>query len=259
MAYLGTSTTFNDRRIKKIDDISSSFNGSSTAFTLNVDGAAIVPGSSHGINISLDGVWQEPIEAYSVNGSTITFTDPPAAGTRFFGTATVYGSDGTTVAPGAVIADSIASSAVVTNKLADGAVTAPKIAALAYLTESASVNAGAPPSTLNVDVKNNAFVYYTGNSTGTTIINIRGDSSTTLNTLLGTNQMVTAVVGLTNGATAYGVSVRVDGVNQTPRWLGNVAPSGGNANSIDLYNLTVLKTGASTYVVFASQSQYATG
>jgi len=130
---------------------------------------------------------------------------------------------------------------------------------LTYLIETANVINSAPPLQANIDVKNNSFVYYTGNNPGTITINVRGDSSTTLNSMLANGQILTSVVALTNGSTGYGVNIRVDNVTQTPRWLGNVAPTGGNSNSIDLYNISVLKTDVNTYTVLASQSQFGIG
>jgi len=90
MTYLG-ATTVSDKSVAKLDDISSSFDGVSVNFTLRINGTEVFPGSSVSVNISLDGVWQEPLSAYSINGSTITFDTPPRAGVKFFGAATYYG------------------------------------------------------------------------------------------------------------------------------------------------------------------------
>ena len=69
-------------------NISQSFsgNGSTTAFTLqDSGGTAVVPGNEENLMISISGVVQEPGVAYTVSGSTITFTGAPASSDTFFG------------------------------------------------------------------------------------------------------------------------------------------------------------------------------
>ncbi len=71
--------------ISILDDISGSFNGSTTTFGLTSSGYAVTPVNSQQLDISLGGVIQKPITDYSVNGSDIIFTTAPAAGLNFFG------------------------------------------------------------------------------------------------------------------------------------------------------------------------------
>ena len=83
MPYLGRPVT-NAGQFEIIDDISSSFNGSTTSFTLQVNGTNIQPDVSNVI-ITLDGVTQIPASAYSITGSTINFTEAPPSSTAFNG------------------------------------------------------------------------------------------------------------------------------------------------------------------------------
>ena len=71
--------------IKELDDISSSFNNSTTTFNLTIGGIAYQPRSAAMLQISLGGVIQEPNTDYTVSTSTITFTTAPNAGLDFFG------------------------------------------------------------------------------------------------------------------------------------------------------------------------------
>ena len=71
--------------IKELDDISSSFNGSTTAFSLTVSSATIEPVSAQQLLISVGGVMQNPSDDFTVSGTTITFTTAPSAGLTFFG------------------------------------------------------------------------------------------------------------------------------------------------------------------------------
>ena len=68
----------------KLDDISSSFNGSTTTFNLTNGGNAFYPGSAFSILVVLAGVVQEPEAAYQINQAQITFASAPLAGDQFF-------------------------------------------------------------------------------------------------------------------------------------------------------------------------------
>jgi alpha-tubulin suppressor-like RCC1 family protein len=71
--------------IKKIDDISASFDGSQTVFTIYSNGQVITPLETNKTIISVGGVLQNPGDDYSVFGSQITFSTAPATGLTFFG------------------------------------------------------------------------------------------------------------------------------------------------------------------------------
>ena len=71
--------------IKELDDISGSFNGSTTTFNLTVSSAGISPVTAQQLLISVGGVMQNPSDDFTVSGTTITFTTAPSAGLTFFG------------------------------------------------------------------------------------------------------------------------------------------------------------------------------
>lgn len=100
MAYLGNAPTIG--RFTKLDDISGSFNGSTTQFNLTSGAITITAGSATNCLISINGVIQEPIVAYSVNGSNIIFTEAPATGSTFFGVILGNTFDVGTVSDGAI-------------------------------------------------------------------------------------------------------------------------------------------------------------
>tara|TARA_R110000824_G_scaffold66613_1_gene172771 strand:- start:619 stop:3006 length:2388 start_codon:yes stop_codon:yes gene_type:complete len=83
MGYVGTAPLNGDYR--KLDDISSGFDASETAFTLQVGSVNVTPPKETTLLISIGGIIQEPVTAYAISGSTITFTAAPAAGANFFG------------------------------------------------------------------------------------------------------------------------------------------------------------------------------
>ena len=114
-------------------------------------------------------------------------------------------------------------------------------------------------TTATVNLLNGSAWLWTAAPSGNFTINVRGDGSTTLASLLQLNHSVTVAVGVTNGATAhYMTTFQVDGSAITPSWQGGITPSFGNANSIDVYTFTIVKTAVTpTYTVFASQTKFA--
>ena len=103
-----------------------------------------------------------------------------------------------------------------------------------------------------------AIVYFINNQASNAQVNFIGDGSTTLDSLLSVNDSVTAALIYTQGGTAYYLNqIQVDGTtaNVTTKWVGG-APSGGNANSIDAYSITLIKTASGTFTCLASQTKY---
>ena len=132
------------------------------------------------------------------------------------------------------------------------------ITGMPMIMENATVSATAATGTINYDTLTQTVLYYTTNASGNWTLNIRGNGSTTLNTVLGTGQSLSVVFMVTQGSTAYYNSVvQIDGVTVTPKWLNGATPSFGNASGVDVYNYSILKTAPSTYSVFATQSRYA--
>ena len=111
MAYIGPAP--NPGQNREVDDISGSFNGSNTAFTLQVNSQNVSPGSSNAIVVSLGGVVQDPGTDYTVAASTLTFTTAPASGLSFFGLVLGQGIDTTQVADASVTNAKVSGSAAI--------------------------------------------------------------------------------------------------------------------------------------------------
>ena len=123
--------------------------------------------------------------------------------------------------------------------------------------ENITVSATAATGTVHLNVMTQADLYYTTNASANFTLNIRGDASTALNSILAIGATQTVTFRNTNGATAYyPTSFTIDGVPVTPKWQGGTAPSAGNASAIDVYNYAITKTAANTYTVFASQTKF---
>jgi len=127
------------------------------------------------------------------------------------------------------------------------------------ITEPLTISASAATGTIGLNVADNT-TYWTTNATANFTINLRWDASTTLTSRLSIGQMLTTTFMVTNGSTAYyATSIQVDGTTSgvTTRWQGGTAPTSGNANSIDMYTLTAVKTASSSFSVFVAQTRFA--
>ena len=93
--------------IKELDDISGSFNGSTTTFNLTVSSAGVSPVTAQQLLISVGGVMQNPTDDYTVSGTTITFTTAPSAGLTFFGVLLGQALSLNTIADGSVTISSL--------------------------------------------------------------------------------------------------------------------------------------------------------
>ncbi|NDB58477.1 hypothetical protein EB001_08535 [bacterium] len=189
----------------------------------------------------------------SLGGSTTvsaTVTNALTIGTGLSGTS-YNGSSPVTVAIDSTVA-TLTGSQTLTNKI----ITKPIFISPQ---ERMNIAATAATGTISININTSSVWYYTTNATGNFVINVRGDASTTLNSLLTTGDSITVVFLNTNGSTAYyNTSVQIDGTTSgvTTKWQGGTAPTSGNSNSIDSYSYTITKTASATFTVLASQVQF---
>ena len=124
--------------------------------------------------------------------------------------------------------------------------------------ETTTVSATAATGTINFDVLTQAVLIYTTNASATWVLNVRGDGSTSLNTVMATGETQTIAFIAAQGSTAYyPTSLTIDGTTVTPKWQGGTAPAAGNASSDDAYTYAITKTGSATFRVYASQTKFA--
>ena len=124
--------------------------------------------------------------------------------------------------------------------------------------ETITITAAAPSATTNFDVVTQSIQYYTTNAANNFTWNVRGNSGTTLNSLMAVGQSITIALFVTNGSTAYYPNVyQIDGSTFTPKYQGGSAISSGNILGIDIYSLTLVKTASATFTGFVSQTKFA--
>ena len=124
--------------------------------------------------------------------------------------------------------------------------------------ETATISATAATGTVDYDALAQVVLYYTTDASGNFTVNFRGNSGTSLDSVMSTGQSLSATFLVTNGATAYyNSALQVDGSSVTPKWQGGSAPTSGNASSIDSYTYVIIKTGSAAFTVLASVTQFA--
>ena len=124
--------------------------------------------------------------------------------------------------------------------------------------ETTTVSATAATGTINYDVLTQGVLYFTSNASANWTVNVRGNSGTSLNSLMAVGETRTITFLVPQGSTAYYQSAfTIDGSSVTPKWQLGVTPSSGNASSIDVYVFSILKTASATYTVLASQTKFA--
>lgn len=222
---------------------------------------------------------QTQIDA-KIDSSTVSSTYAPIANPVFTGTVSIPTSiefEGTT-------ANAFETTLTVTDATADRTITLPdatgtvslltntetltnKSLTAAALTgttkvqqilEKATISATAATGTVNYDVVTNGGVtYYTSNASANWTLNLRGDGSTTLNSIMSTGEALTVAFLVTQSTAYYATAFQVDGSSVTPKWQDGTAPSSGNASSTDIYTYTVIKTGNAAFTAFASRTKFA--
>jgi hypothetical protein len=115
--------------------------------------------------------------------------------------------------------------------------TASLASAFINATETATISATAATGTINYDVTTQSVLYYTTSASANWTVNIRGNATTSLNTLMTTNDSLTVVFLVTQGATAYyNNALTIDGNSVTPKYQGGTTPTSGTASGVDAYS-----------------------
>jgi len=226
----------NPETIKELGNISSSFDGIETIFPLSVSGVAVTPVNAQQLIINLGGVIQNAGTDYTVSGSNITFTTPPASGLSFTGlfvgsaislnslsTYAVEPEDLTTGGPSWNTSGDVAISGVATVSNTGSATTALYVDGGARITGILTVGS----SSVKIDGNNNTINVGTGltiNSSGITAgfitaTTFYGDGSNLDNVGLGSTASINTT-GIITAAYFYGSGIGI--TNAGP--LGRISP-----------------------------------
>ena len=124
--------------------------------------------------------------------------------------------------------------------------------------EKVTTEATAATGTVNYDVLTQAVWNFTTDASANWTLNVRGDGSNSLNSIMDTGESITVAHIVSQGATAYyNSAVQIDGSAVTPEWQGGTAPAAGTPSSLDTYTYTIIKTADATFTVLASLTAFA--
>ena len=205
-----------------------------------------------------------PVASFAFSGSTSGATTVQATAVAGSTTLTLPAATDTLV--GKATTDVLTNKTLTNPAITTGTLTTPAIsggtntgAVLVSPEERTTVAAIAATGTVAFDAVTQSVLFYTSNASANWTLNIRGNSGTTLNSILATGDAITVTHLVTQGATAYyNSAVQIDGTSVTPKWQNGAAPSTGSTSAIDAYTYTIIKTAATpTYTVIASQSKFA--
>ena len=195
--------------------------------------------------------WDNPVTSVSA-GTGMSFTAITSTGSVAIDTAVVprFANAGTFTAT-----QTFAGSSSVPSMILDNAL------------EICTVTGSAASGALDIDISTQSVIFYNAATTNPWSLNFRASSGTPLSSFMSQGQSVTvavlaqigAVTNAFNSALSVGGSaVTIDGAAPAAlRWQGGTAPTTGNANSIDVYTYTIIRTGPSSYTVLASQTRFA--
>jgi hypothetical protein len=237
-----------------------SVTGNLTAANFNTVGVANVGNSIITALTASKPVFTDANKALTSSG-TMPTNQGGTGLTSFTTNGLVYASSTSALATGStVVFDGTNFGVGVTPVSNNGVLQLGSYAAIKSLVETATITGSAPASTTQFDWATQAVQYYTSNATTNFTLNIRGNGSTALNTIMQTGQSASIALLVTNGSPAYYLSaINIDGTASgvTVRYINGNSISSGNANSIDIYSITVIKTGSATYTVLVSQTRFA--
>ena len=140
---------------------------------------------------------------------------------------------------------------------ATGGITVDSTSSFEEIKEKVLVNSSTTGTLTHALATGPAIIFCNVDQTANRTVNLTG-ANAFLSSGSGEGQSTTVVILFKQGSTAYYPNAfQIDGASVTPEWQGGSAPTDGNANSIDSYSYTIIKTASSTYTVLASKTQFA--
>jgi len=127
------------------------------------------------------------------------------------------------------------------------------------VTEYTTVSAAAPGSTIQFDTLTQSVLLYTSNVVNNWTLNVRGNSTTPLSSILNVGQTITlTLMTSAAGSGFYQTGMTIDGATATAKWQGGTAPSSGDTSAMDIYSYSITRVSATpSYVVLASVAKFA--
>ena len=123
--------------------------------------------------------------------------------------------------------------------------------------EKVNIVSGTSNGNTNIDLLTSAVHLFTSNNTGNWTPNFRGNSSTSLDSIMSTGQVIVATIISDNGGSSgYAANMNIDGSGQTEYWANDATPDDrGGTSGYDVYQYSIIKTGSgNSYLVLANRT-----
>lgn len=89
-------------------------------------------------------------------------------------------------------------------------------------------------------------------------MNLLGGPGASFSSLMAIGKIRTVTLMITCGASAYSLqNLQIDGATQTVKWAGGSTPTGNVGPAYDVYTFSIIKVGASSYVVLGTMTKFA--
>lgn len=122
--------------------------------------------------------------------------------------------------------------------------------------ESFVADSTGPTGTVNLDVLDSAILYKTSNATANFTLNIRGNSTTTLNSILNTSESISVTLVYGVGTISYApTTIQIDGSIKTVKYPSGAIPAPA-VSSTAVVTYSILKTNANTYTILGNYGSF---
>lgn len=211
-----------------------------------------------------DGGGLSNIAGANVTGTVANATNATIAGTATYatsaGSATTATSAGSATTAGTVTTaaqPNITSVGTLSSLSVNGNVNITATTSIQQAKEKVTVTATSATGTIDYNILDQAILYYTSNSSNNFVLNVRGNATTTLDTVMSTGESMTFTFINTNaGLPYYLTGIEIDSFSRTINWIDGSAPTTGSPNSLDVYGFNVIKIGANSYTILGSVGAY---
>ena len=123
--------------------------------------------------------------------------------------------------------------------------------------EKVNIVSGSSNSNTNIDLLTSSVHLFTSSNNGNWTPNFRGNSTTSLDSIMSTGQVIVAtIISQNGGSSGYASNMNIDGSGQTEYWAADETPDErGGTSGYDVYQYSIIKTGGgNSYLVLANRT-----
>ena len=114
------------------------------------------------------------------------------------------------------------------------------------LFEGSFIKAGKLSDNQTLGISTSNVFYFTTQETTTATPDIRWNDTYSLSSKMAVGDVASVTVITTAASAGYCANWTIDGNAVTEEWVGGSAPSAGGSDGLDIYSLTIIKTGTGT-------------